>query len=512
MQTTTASLSCGCRQRYTGVARLGGPRGILVVTGVIAVPLLIALGAARIADVGGGKKEKTPLARLQFEREVAISRLPGPQSEVAVTVDPTDNRVLLAGSNDIRARRMAVYSSTDGGRRWQIAHLPLPVGGHVCATSDPSVAIDGRGVQYYAFLGLRCTHRLRTTAVFVATRRGVNAGWRTLPVPAARRGRLTLGDDRPMLIVDNAPDSPNRGRLYIGWTRFSIESKILPDPDTGEIDLVDATALISHSDDRGRTWVKPFVLSRAGAPLEVRLAAGVHGAIYAVWRESKTNSIYISRSGDGSAFSAGKFVAASVVPRSRSCHGFRSRIPAQPMRCVSPNPVISVDTSPGPHRGTVYITYGSTSLNQSQDVFVAAFDPQLRPILGVRRPQQVGPLEAIRGPDQFLPASAVDLKTGRLWVCYYQSGRGAAARAARYACTASDDGGRTWLTPSFVARVTSNETRAPANRRNGYGDYEGVAAFAGGAYAIWTDGRDLRRYREEIYGARAQTVTGDRRE
>jgi hypothetical protein len=308
-----------------------------------------------------------------------------------------------------------------------------------------------------------------------------------------------------MLIVDDGRGSPHRGRLYVGWTRFAIESKILRDPDTGEINLVDASAIVSHSDDGGDTWSKPVVLSRAGAPLEVRLAAGVDGAIYAVWRESKTNSIYVSSSKGGDVFSSGQFVAAAVVTKDRSCHGFRARIPAQPVRCVSPNPVISVDTSPGPRRSRVYVTYGSTSLNQSQDVFVAAFDPQLRPILGVRRPEQVGPLEGIRGPDQFLPASAVDTKTGRLWVCYYQSGRRAAASAARYACTASDDGGRTWLRHSFVAVVTSNESRPPANRANGYGDYEGVAAFAGGAYAVWTDGRDLRRYGEEIYGARART-------
>jgi hypothetical protein len=122
-------------------------RGALGLAAIIAVPALLALGAARLAGVGGSKKQ-APLARLDFAPEVAISRLPGPQSEAAVAVDPSDGRVLLAGSNDVRARRMAVYNSTDGGLRWQTAHLPLPTGAHVCATSDPSVAIDGRGNQY----------------------------------------------------------------------------------------------------------------------------------------------------------------------------------------------------------------------------------------------------------------------------------------------------------------------------------------------------------------------------
>ena len=38
-------------------------------------------------------------------------------------------------------------------------------------------------------------------------------------------------------------------------------------------------------------------------------------AIYAVWRESKTNSIYVASSKSGEEFGHGQFVAASVVPK-----------------------------------------------------------------------------------------------------------------------------------------------------------------------------------------------------
>src|SRR5207248_2917324 len=75
-------------------------------------------------------------------------------------------------------------------------------------------------------------------------------------------------------------------------------------------------------------------------------------------------------------------------------------------------------------------------------------------------------------------------------------------RRARFTCTTSEDGGKTWLPPVAATTVLSDETRRPANVANGYGDYEGVAAADGRALAAWTDGRQLKRLGEEIYAAR----------
>ena len=98
---------------------------------------------------------------------------------------------------------------------------------------------------------------------------------------------------------------------------------------------------------------------------------------------------------------------------------------------MSPNPTIAADASSGPRSGRVYVVWGSTSLNQSQDVYVAAFDPDLRPLLGVRPLKQVNPPEGFPGPDQFLPSAALDQTNGDLWACYYQS-LGSARRRARF--------------------------------------------------------------------------------
>jgi hypothetical protein len=476
-------------------------RRLLLVAGLVVAGVVIAIVLAEVVFSHGAKRASL----LSAGQEVDISQLRGAQSEGSIAIDPTNGRILLAGSNDVRARFMAVYASTDGGVHWSRAHLPPPPATAVCAMTDPSVAIDGHHRQYYGFLGVRCRGgRVRSTAVYVSTRSGPTGQWHTLRAPVAPPSRLTVGDDRPMLVVDNGAASPHRGRLYVGWTRFSINRNAFSDPESGQVDLIDAAAIVSHSDDGGRTWSKPLVLSHGGGPLEVRLATSSSGAVYVVWRDSKTDSIYVSRSAAGSAFAGGQLVAAAVVPPGRSCHGFRASIPAQPRRCVSPNPVVSVDNSSGSRRGRVYVTYGSTSLYGSQNVFLAAYDSRLRPLLGVGRPKQVDPRGGFAGPDDFLPSSATDPMTGRLWVCYYESGRGRSRATARYGCTVSTDGGKSWARPRAVARAASNETGRTADRLNGYGDYEGVAAMAGVAHPVWTDGRRLRELGEELYAARIE--------
>jgi hypothetical protein len=403
---------------------------------------------------------------------------------------------------------MRVYESADGGRHWHSGLLPLPAPNHVCATSDPAVAVRFTGAQYYAFLGIRCVDGIpRGSSIYLAKRAGAGRPWRAPPMPVSTAGRTTtLIDDHPSITADDGARSPHRGRLYVGWTRFKFDpSSIWADPDAQEVDYLDVEALVSHSDDGGRHWSKPARLSQSGAPLEVRLSAAGDGTVYATWRESKTNGIYIAKSADGSSFSAGRLVAASVVRREHSCQTARARIPAQPRRCVSPNPTVSVDTSAGPRRGRVYVVWGSTSLNQSQDVYVAAFDPDLQPVLGVGRIQQVNPTEAIQGRDQFLPTSSIDEKSGRLWACYYET-KAVGSALARFTCTGSDDGGRTWLQPVPAASWYSDESRRPANVANGYGDYEGAVVTRGRLVALWTDGGDLRKNQEEIYAAGIRTT------
>jgi hypothetical protein len=464
------------------------------------VALLTALGAAGI--VLRQRSPRSAVLTLHAGPAVDISQAPGPQSEAALAVDPRNPSIAVAGSNDPRDGRMRVYA-TVGGNQWSSQRLAPPKVRGVCAMSDPGVAIGLHGRQYFSFLGLRCDgHKVRGASIYVSTRPSSHTQWRTSALPVSSGRRLTLADDRPAIAADLSAESPHRGRLYLTWSRFSFDpSSVFADPDEEEVNPVEVAALASHSDDEGRTWSKPDVLSTLGIPLEVRVAVSLDGEAYATWRDAKTDSIYVARAADGNSFGTPRFVAAAVVPERRSCHTFRARIPAQPKRCVSPNPVIAVDNSGGGRVGTVYIVWGTTGLNGSQDVEVAAFSRNLDPLLGIGRVQLVNPREGLPGRDQFLPTAAVDRVAGRLWSCYYETRR-PGGRTARFTCTASNDGGRTWLPPVAVARAASDESRPPANVANGYGDYESAAVAGSALLATWTDGSRLSANGEEIAAAR----------
>jgi hypothetical protein len=148
----------------------------------------------------------------------------------------------------------------------------------------------------------------------------------------------------------------------------------------------------------------------------------------------------------------------------------------------------------------VYVTYGDTGAGRDQDVFVAAYDPTLRPLF-VR--QRIAGAPSRFRSDQFWPASAVDASTGIVWTCFYDTAD-RRRRRTFFSCARSTDGGVRWTRPVRAATVPSNENaRGADTKRHGfhreYGDYEGLAVANGVAHPIWTDSRRLRSLQEEIY-------------
>ena len=133
-----------------------------------AVLLAIVLPSAQSQLLAGSKAP-----------DVAVSRAPGAQVEPAVVVDPSNDRILLAGSNSFTEGAMRVYASSDGGATWSSSSLyPAPASYLASCASDPGVAIDGAGRQYYSFI--RTTPcRTGRPRLYVASRPGPTASWTT---------------------------------------------------------------------------------------------------------------------------------------------------------------------------------------------------------------------------------------------------------------------------------------------------------------------------------------------
>jgi len=423
---------------------------------------------------------------------VDVSNASGPQSETSVAVDPSNPRILLAGSNNIGTSTMRAYSSVDGGRTWTSRDDPPPPSRYRGYSSDPAVGIDDRGRQYFAFLQIVQEARGHLAYIFVASRTGAASNWTTPLQPISPHGANAL-DDKPTLTVDVGASSSRRGRVYVAWSRFGPSGKQL---------------LLSSSDDGARTWSSPVVVVAGPSVSDASLAVSSDGDLYAAWLDR--TAIWVARSTDGGRAFGPATLADIRTPGDLKCgNAFAVSIPAQPHRCVRPVPTVTVDRSTGSRGGRVYVTYANGGANLSEDVFVASFTRDLRPLTGYPTggaAVQVNPPDGPSPSDQFLPAAAVDPSTGLLWVCFYDTGTDASRVTARFSCTDSADGGRTWAPVRPVASVPSNETRAGADtgkHGNEYGDYESVAAEGGFAHPVWTDGRSdgSSPLREEVFSA-----------
>jgi hypothetical protein len=416
---------------------------------------------------------------------VNVSRLPELQTGATIAIDPSDGETLLAGSNSIEEGTMRIYSSTDGGRAWTTVRAhPPPAKPLATCSSDPGVAIDAKGRQYYSFVRATPCEDGARQWVYVVVRAGPQAAW-SKPIRVAALGAARL-DDKPAIAVDNSPGSPHRGRVYLAWTRVARN--------------VVFSIVLSHSDNGGRTWSKPVKVVEGRVLTYASVAVGPKGAVYVAWDDVDEFGIWMARSTNGGKTFLGHRKVASFVAVTIPHCGSGIVIPAQPRTCVNSNPVVSVDTSRGPYSGRVYVSYARTEFRGRQAAHIAVFNPQLRRIAphpDTREGRPVAPASAARGADQFWPQSAVDASNGTVWMCFYDTLGDPQNKRAFYSCTISRNGGRTWRRAVRAASVPSDETVPGALGHYGY--HQGVAAGRGVAHPIWTDTRELVDLSEEIY-------------
>lgn len=427
-------------------------------------------------------------ARGMAGAERDISNLPGPQTNATITVDPRNSQVLLAGSNSLLEGAERVYSSTDGGLTWDTTTLTPPVAGLTPeCPSDPGVAIDRSGRQYFSFdRSVPCTGEA-PSRVFVSSRDGPDATW-SAPVLVAPLGQARV-DDKPAIAVDSSPVSSHRGRVYVAWARLSRR--------------VVYSIVLSHSDDHGRTWSCPVKVNHEGDDLNyATLAIARNGAVYVAWTDSLRYSVQIVRSTDGGLHFSPEVKAAAFIVTSIPQCGIGIVVRAEPRACIQPDPTVTVDTSGGPFSGRVYVSYTGTDYSGDKGAAFTTFDSRLRPLAGL-------PLlgyhrivtRALGAPksDQFWAQSAVDQSSGAIWLCFYDTAGDPAYTKVYYSCSVSRDGGTHWTRPVRAATTPSDESQSGGRQ---YGYYQGLAVANGVAHPIWTDTRDLPTLGEEIYTTR----------
>jgi len=417
---------------------------------------LVALVALTVAGASSA---------ITVTNERNASRAPGDQAEVAIAVDPNDPEVLLGASGG--PARMRAYTSTDGGGTWRsAADVPNTLLGDIPA-GDPVPAIDGEGHQYLAFVAASPT----TSAPYyaVVTRDGPADDWQ----PTNRPIDDDRFQDKPMLAVDNAPDSPHPGRLYLGGVEFRVGRAL-------------GTMVVTHSDDRGQTWSTPVTLTTGRSqtiPQFLTLTVGRGGVLYAAWFRFD-GSVDVTRSLDGGDSFEQLHVAARLAVGAGAWTLPAQTIPSRgDRRPVTATPLLRVDTTAGQFADRIYLSYEDRR-NRRTNVYVLRLTPDLRPI-----GRAVAVVRASRSADRFLPAIDVDQSTGDVWTCFYATDGSRDLKRVRFSCSVSRDGGASWSAPGRAASRFSHVTRKSGDVTFGYGDYEGVAIGGGVAHPMWTDAR-----------------------
>lgn len=194
-----------------------------------------------------------------------------PDNEIAIAADPEDPLHLLAGSNDYYYRfnnstgaRQAIvptgfFTSFDGGKTWIDGQIPM---GASNGNGDPAPAFDAKhGVALMAQLGnVGGQGGPWVAAGNVTVSRSTDGGvtWGT-PVVVFKGTGAGIGPatnavfwDKEYIAVDNNPDSPYFGRIYVTATKFinGVQGSYVASP-----------IFLKYSDDGGLTWSAPRQIS-----------------------------------------------------------------------------------------------------------------------------------------------------------------------------------------------------------------------------------------------------------
>ncbi len=360
----------------------------------------------------------------------------------------------------------ARYITQDGGKTWVTIAAPnersLPQG-------DDSIAFSSDGIAYHSYMafdGIRVKRPPRAfSGIWVSASRDGGNGW-TAPVPVIDHvNSVTPFEDKPYVVTDNVFGSPFKNNLYLAWTRFDVY---------GSKNAQHRSHIFfSSSSDGGKSFAAPFEVSDTTGGCEdddntmegAIAAAGVKGEVYLVWAGPK--GLYFDKSLDGGVtFGKDKIIAA--MPG-----GWDIDIPG--IQRANGMPVTKVDTSNGPHRGTIYVNWVDAR-NGDHDVFVMASRDGGNTWSEAIR---VNDDKVKNGKEQFFSWMAVDPVDGAVNIVFYDR-RDLEGTKTGVTLARSIDGGKTFVNHKL------NVEPFECNKGVFFGDYSGIDAYGGRVVPIFT--------------------------
>jgi hypothetical protein len=392
---------------------------------------------------------------------VDVTPVEGSQSQAAFAIDPANPRLLLGVDDNVTSN-----VSTDGGRTWHRVDYNA-LNGTGCTHRDPKVAVDASGREYVAYVASDLCSDELTPHLVVATRARLGAPWHATRVakPTWEYGF----DDAPAIAVAGK-------RVVVAWTR-----SLGPHAEA---------VVVAASTDDGRTWTAPAVVDAPTARSHsATVAVADDGTVY-VGGIDVPRGIWAARSSDGARTFTQPVRLAPLAfnPAAQECgHTGVTPVANEARTCAGPYPTLLAVP------GGVDVVYSDFAADRAQDVLLVAADASLK----TRFHATVNPTDTAKS-QQVIPAATVDVTTGALWACWYDTLFDPSGDEVWFTCSHSRDG-RSWYPPVRASAV-------PTTLDYLYGTYgkgglqPDVVADGGVAHAFWIDSRRLNLL-NDIYTA-----------
>jgi len=422
------------------------------------------------------------------------------QGEIQVVVNPKDPNEIVAAANTwdnipgtCSGDTQAIFFSSDGGVTWGYTCAPdasayptLTCGGSVFG-SDPALYWNEQGEVFLNHM-LLCYTGTTRFAIVVARSTDGGATWSGQGVVINSWGNTNL-EDKNFYAIDNNPGSPFRGRHYTCWDRNNNEKS-------------------AHSTDNGQTWTEvdlpPTPSTGAGSAFDLacELAVEDNGTVHVIYdtlrctASCNNEQMFYARSTDG-----GVSWSAPILIADFNLVGFSGANCPTPQenRCINPFGSIDVDNSGGHCDGTLYVTFSdwaSGGVNNTDVWVIHSTDG------GVTwsAPVLVND-DGLAGRLQFHPFLVVDQTQGYPVVAWHDTRNNASNQQVDYFVSRSLDCGvsfqpniqasqpSTEFNNSTISYSVENSPANPPGNPNQFGEYLGLDAQCGKAYAAWTDTR-----------------------
>jgi hypothetical protein len=384
--------------------------------------------------------------------------------EVSIAINPKNPDNMIAASFQVgrppRPRAGSYhYVTFDGGKTWKTVPTPDPKN---LVQGDDVVVFSHDGIAYHAHLsfdGIRLARppRAENGMIVNVSKDGGNT-WTDGTAAINHVNTVIPFEDKPGLVVDNAPASRSKGNVYLAWTRFDVYGSSNPEHRS--------QIYFTRSTDQGQTFSMPFRISDTGGDcldgdntVEGAVpAVGPNGEVYVVW--AGPLGLVMDKSLDGGlTFGKDKVIGNMPGGWDFSVEGLDR---------ANGMPVTGVDLSDGPNKGTLYVNW-IDERNGDQDVFVMSSrdggDTWSAPVRVNNDPVKNGKV-------QFFTWMAIDPADGSINVIFYDRRDGKGTETG-LTLARSIDGGKTFVNYKVELPPFS------ANARVFFGDYSSISAFNG---------------------------------